>query len=361
MRVLVVTGSSGGHIFPAVALVQELTHSEAQLLLALPRGTIFDPLEIAPVQVKYLPAVNLSLKLNKKNLLGLYAFFCCAWESFKLILKFKPEVVVGFGSLNTLPLVFWAWFFRIKTIIHEQNVICGRANRLLSKLVDKVAISFSATGCGLNIAPDKIVLTGNPLRREMQLLDKRRAREFFNFKEEGFTVLVTGGSQGAQRLNAVCFEVFSAYPQKERLQVIHICGRRDLGDLKEKYAASGLRYQLFDFFPRMQYAYSASDLVICRAGATTIAELQKFKIPAILVPYPFAYAHQAANARVLEAFKAALVIDEQELTAERLSVEFARMPDDPQRLAQMRRGYPCQEQPDAAKLLAKEVLSAHLM
>jgi UDP-N-acetylglucosamine--N-acetylmuramyl-(pentapeptide) pyrophosphoryl-undecaprenol N-acetylglucosamine transferase len=358
MKVLIATGSSGGHIFPAVALMEALRKSGAQVLLVLPQKNQQNNFLVAAGQVEYIPAVNFSLKLSRMNLVGSYLFLCCAWKSLRIIIKFKPEVVVGFGSLNTVALIFWAWLFRIKTMLHEQNVICGRANRLLAKLVDRVAVSFSQTCSDLDIAPEKIVLTGNPLRLDMCRVDKKEALDFFGFKEGKLTILVTGGSQGSHRLNVVCLEALAAYQKNIELQVIHICGAQDLGVLGTGYASSALQYKLFDFLLRMQYAYSVADLVICRAGATTIAELQKFKIPAILIPYPFAYAHQSANAFVLEKIKAAWVIRDQEFTPEKLKAVLNELLLDPQKLVAMRQAYDAQlAVSDAAGLLAKEVLA----
>ncbi len=145
MRILIVTGSSGGHIFPAMALLEALNNFGQELLLVLPQKSRQDKNRILVKQIRYIHAANLSFNLSSKNLVGLWFFLWGAWESLRIVVKFKPDVVVGFGSLNTVALIFWAWLFRIKTIIHEQNVICGRANRLLSKLVDKVAVSFSQT------------------------------------------------------------------------------------------------------------------------------------------------------------------------------------------------------------------------
>ena len=299
MRVLIVTGSSGGHIFPAIALLDSLKSSGQEVLLVLPQKSCQDKIPIALEQIKYIHTANLSLNLNSKNMRGFYFFLRGVLESFRIIISFKPDLVIGFGSLNTVALIFWAWLFRIKTMIHEQNVTCGRANRLLAKLVDKVAVSFSQTRNGLNIVDEKIVLTGNPLRKDLVRLDRKEALDFFKFDEGKFTILIMGGSQGSRRLNTICFEALSTHQKKNDLQVIHICGTGDFTGLLASYAASALTYKLFDFFLQMQYVYSVADLVICRAGATTIAELQKFSIPAILVPYPFAYAHQLANAQVL--------------------------------------------------------------
>jgi UDP-N-acetylglucosamine--N-acetylmuramyl-(pentapeptide) pyrophosphoryl-undecaprenol N-acetylglucosamine transferase len=269
-------------------------------------------------------------------------------------------VAVGFGSLNTVALIFWAWLFRAKTLIHEQNVDLGRANKLLAKVADKVAVSFAQTRMSLNIDAQRIVLTGNPLRNELLPVDRQKALDFFEFKTNKTTLLIMGGSQGSHRLNTVCSEFFCAYPQKDNLQLIHVCGLADFSWLKEKYTAAGLTCKLFDFLPQMQYAYSVADLVLCRAGATTIAELQRFQIPAILVPYPFAYAHQSANACVLAQQGAAVVIQDQLLTLKTLAAEFKQCLEDPQELAKMRQAYAGFKLQDATRLLAQEVLSFRL-
>ncbi len=357
MRVLIVTGSSGGHIFPALALINSLKNSCAELLLVLPKKSKDNNIPVGYAQVKYIRAAALSFNLSGKNIVDACSFLWGAWEGMLIILKFRPDVVVGFGSLNTVALIFWAWIFRVKTIIHEQNVIPGRANRLLAKLVDRVAVSFSQTNKYLNISGEKIVLTGNPLRRDLLPIDRKQALDFFKFKEGRFNILITGGSQGSVKLNSVCFEAIAAYPKKDDLQLIHISGIQDYSRLKIKYDSLNLAYRLFEFFPSMQYAYSAADLVICRSGATTIAELQKFGIPAVLIPYPFAYAHQEANARILGDPGAALIIKDEELSAEKLTAKLNEFLANPQVLKAMRRAYAQFQVPDAASCLAKEVLS----
>lgn len=358
MRVLVVTGSSGGHIFPALALIEALNNSCAGLLLVLPKKSKDNNIPVEFAQVKYIHAASLNFNLNSSNIAGACSFLLGAWESMLIILKFRPDVVVGFGSLNTLAPIFWAWLFRVKTIIHEQNVIPGRANRLLAKLVDKVAVSFSQGNKYLNISAGKIVVTGNPLRRDLAPLDRKQALDFFKFKEGKFNILITGGSQGATKLNSVCFEAIAAYPKKDGLQLMHISGAQDYSRLKLKYDSLNLRYRLFEFFPAMQYAYSAADLVICRSGAATISELQKFRIPAVLIPYPFAYGHQEANARILADAGAALIIKDEELSVEKLTGTLNVLLENPEKIKAMRQAYAQFHIPDAACLLAKEVLNA---
>lgn len=314
MRILIVTGASGGHIFPALALVESLKNISNKLLLVLPKKNQGNTIAVEFADVKYIHASNLNFKLNSKNIIGLYWFLVGAWEGLLVILRFKPDVVVGFGSLNTVALIFWAWLFRIKTIIHEQNVIPGKANCLLAKLVDKVAVSFSQTRNYLNIANEKIVFTGNPLRNNLVKIDRKQALDFFKFKEGKFNILITGGSQGSTKLNSVCSQSLISFQNKENLQVVHIVGSKELALFKTGYDAANLDCRVFDFFSQIQYAYSFADLIICRSGATTIAELARFKVPAILIPYPFAYAHQLANAKTLGDVGAAEILLDRDLT-----------------------------------------------
>ena len=360
MRILIGTGTSGGHVFPALALAEALKAKGQEVLLVLPRKEQGYSLGLPEgLALKTIPAVVLSLRLDRKNLLGLWLFLASGWESLKIVLKFKPDVAVGFGSLNTAALIFWAWLMRAKTLIHEQNVQLGQANRLLAQLVDKVAVSFGQTQEGLKIDPQRVALTGNPLRSGLLPVPRQSAGEFFGFKNEKTTILIVGGSQGSRRLNTVCQEFFPGYPAKDRLQLIHICGQADLASLREQYSSGGLVYKAFDFLAQMQYAYSIADLVICRAGATTIAELQRFKIPAILVPYPFAYAHQLANARVLEKQGAAVIIRDEDFNPQTLGASLQRCLDDPGKLAAMRQAYVLPKQ-DALTELVREVLSFKL-
>jgi len=356
MRLLVATGSSGGHIFPATALIDYLKSPDIQMLLVLPLKAKENKIPLNCDNLEYIHSSNLTLQLNKKNIINLGFFFLATWESFRIIIKFKPDVVIGFGSQNTLALIFWAWLFRINTIIHEQNVIPGRANRLLSRIADKIALSFSQTAGYLKCPASKIKVVGNPIRPKLTRIDKKEALDFFDFQEGKINILVTGGSQGSLKLNDISFKAFDNFKKKDDLQIIHICGSQDFIELKERYASSGLRYRIFDFLPSMQYAYSAADFAICRAGATTIAELQKFSCPAILVPYPFAYLHQLANARVLEESLAAVVIKDEDLTVEKINAKLLELSENPSILESMQKAHLCQDSSDPAGLLAKEVL-----
>lgn len=355
MRVLLATGSSGGHIFPALALMRQLKQSGADVLMVLPKkenGVIFSA---GKDEVLYIRASGLSLKLNAKNIKAAYSFLAGAWQSLKIVINFKPDVCVGFGSLETLALMFWSWLFRIKTMIHEQNVIPGKANCLMSGFVDKVAVSFTETAGYIKVSGLRLAVTGNPLRGEMSRVDRTKALEFFGLDAGKFNVLVTGGSQGSHKLNDVCSEALCACCGKSGLQVVHICGPQDSSRLRQVYQRAAIAHKVFEFLGDMQYAYSMADLAICRAGATTIAELRRFRVPALLVPYPFAYAHQSANARLLKDLGACIVVDDNDLDSGKLSGILEGLLEDPGKLEAMRMAYGEGEGDDAVVLLAREV------
>ena len=341
MKVLIVTGSSGGHIFPAVALMQQLEIQEnrPQALLILPqrcRGKIILP-ENLPVI--YLPLPKLTLAFNRAAVISFGDLFKSSSECLRILLKFRPDVVVGFGSFDSLPLVFFAWFLRIKTILHEQNVLPGRANKLLAKLVDKVAVSFNQTLKYLGVSPRKVIFTGNPLRRDLKPLARRAALEYFSFPENKFTILVAGGSQGSSRINIGFINSLSGIAAPGALQVIHLSGHAERAILEECYHKLGISARVFDFLEPMQYAYSCADLAVCRSGATTVAELILFTLPAILIPYPYAYAHQSANAQVLAEAGCAVIIKDEEAQGPLLGQTVADMIRQPQKASRMRLAY----------------------
>lgn len=359
MRILAVSGASGGHIFPAISFLQRLKkcRPDSSSLLVLPERSREKQISAEVCAVEYISSVSLSLKLDKKNLSALLKFFKGAAESLRLLLKFKPDIVVGFGSLDSLAIMLWAWILRIPTLIHEQNVVPGRANRLLAKFCDKVAISFSQTKEFLEINPQRIIVTGNPIREDLKVIKKQEALDFFGLESGKFTVLVTGGSQGSRRINLSFLAAMQALPERDKIQAVHISGQADFAFLKQAYSELNAPVKLFAFLPQMQYAYCAADLVISRAGATTIAELAFFKAPAVLVPYPFARAHQLSNARVLEKTGAAIIIEDRCFDADNLSGKLSYFLYHAARLGEMRRGYAAVSITGADELLVQAALS----
>ena len=315
MRLLVAAGASAGHVYPSLSFAQKLTQKYPSLELAFvtaqhgsakewikKRGYKVFLISIRPFQYSFW-----------KFFPWFYCFLRSFLESFFIIEKFRPEVVIGFGSYVSFPIVLEAALLKKFTIIHEQNVSLGGANKFLSHFVDKVALSFK-TG-----APPskKEVYTGYPLGDSLRSEDKEKARKFFGLDDK-ITILALGGSQGSLRINNEFKKAVTLLEKKEDFQFIHLSGKKDYFDLKKNYSYTTIKHCVFDFLSEMALAYSLADIVVARAGAGTIAELSYFKKAAILIPYPYAGAHQVENARALEKENAAIVIEEKDL--ERISL-----------------------------------------
>ena len=359
MRILIVTGSSSGHIFPALGFLEVLKdkYKNIETLLVLPKKSIVNQTQTFGHKVDYISISPIKLRFDFKNIAAILKFFKSFLESIFILSVFRPHIVVGFGSLTCIPLVMSAWLFRIKTLIHEQNVVPGRANRFLARFTDKITISFAETRGYLKDYQKKIALTGNPLRKELIRVDKNKAISFFGFSDDKFTILVMGGSLGSHNINVEFLRAISTISDKRNLQIIHLSGFKDYDLLKQNYKDSNVNVRLFGFLQSMQYAYSACDLVICRAGATSIAEVIFFGIPAIIIPYPYAYGHQLGNAKVLESKGCAIIIQDKELDTDILRQVIVNLLNNSDKLNEMHLSYDNLYMPNANDLLADMVLS----
>ena len=202
-------------------------------------------------------------------------------------------------------------------MIHEQNVVPGRANAILAKFVRKITLSFAESE--EYFKSSKTILTGCPCHVDTQLVDQKSVLARFGLTAQRQTVLVIGGSQGSHRINAEFLPAIGLLSQTIPLQVIHISGKQDYQDLKSKYEAMGIPFALYSFLEGINDAYKVADVVISRAGALTTTEIAMAGIPSILIPYPYAGGHQKENAAVLGKAGAAQVIEEKNLTSGRLA------------------------------------------
>jgi UDP-N-acetylglucosamine--N-acetylmuramyl-(pentapeptide) pyrophosphoryl-undecaprenol N-acetylglucosamine transferase len=359
MRALIVTGASGGHIFPALSIIDNLKAQQKNIhtLLVLPKRSLKTQIAVDGYNIKYISTPKIELRPGLRNPAVIFGLLKGSLESFFILFEFRPDIVIGFGSLDSVPLILLAWLFRIRTLIHEQNVIPGKANRLLAMIADKVATSFFETRNYLKINPQKIVFTGNPLRPQLKQINEPEAVSFFGLELDKITILIMGGSQGSQRINQGCLKAISLVSDKSRFQVIHISGPNDYDLLNRSYKNLNVQYRLFTFLKEMQYAYSCSCLVVCRAGATTIAELINFKLPAVLIPYPFAYQHQYNNARILEDKGCAIIVNDTQLEDNRLREVISGLIDNPDRIKKMRSAYKDIRQNNANDSFIDEVIS----
>ena len=364
LKILVVTGASGGHIFPAGAFLESLRREcdNIDALLVLPRRSNLGDFNLESFDREYISVSNFGAPLSLKSLFAFWDFLKSIIESLFIFLRFHPNIVVGFGTSVSVPVVFWAWLFRIKILIHEQNVIPGRANRFLSKFSDLIAVSFAETAEYLANSRDKIVITGNPIRRGLRRYKREEALSFFTLKRDKFTILVFGGSCGSHRVNTIFLESITGIPKKDEIQVIHLAGKNDCEFVINEYRKSNIDSRVFVFLKEMHYAYSVADLVVCRAGATTLAEIISYRIPAVLMPYPFAYRHQMANAKSLENRGAAVVFDEASMNSSILKKELEGLINNRLRLDSMISSYrdfgDSEEAPADSRLVKEAILLA---
>lgn len=359
MKILVVAGSSGGHIFPALGLLDTLRekHKNVETLLVLPNKNTVNQIRDFGYRIDYISTGSIKLTIDFKNAMAILSFFKGALESAAILCTFRPDMVVGFGTLACVPMIMFARLFGMKTLIHEQNVIPGRANRFLAIFSNRIAVSFGEANNYFKFYKKKTIVTGSPLRKDLVRLDKNKAIDFFGLNKDKFTILIMGGSQGSRSINLLSLRAISEMSDKSRLQIIHLAGDKDYDFLKRSYKDLKVNLRLFVFLEAMQYAYSACDLVLSRGGAGTIAEIMFFRLPAIIIPYPFAYKHQIANARMLEKIGSAVVLQEDGLGADTLKEAIDGFINNPDRIKAMRSCYHGCLIADANKRLADSVLT----
>jgi len=321
MRILIVAGGTGGHLFPAIRLGEELAlrgYSEVSFVTSSRKRDK----EILKKECATLPIIPLQSKSPLAVLNFIARLFTGTIKSLFLILRLRPEVVVGFGGYLTGPIVLLAALLGKKTIIHEQNVYPGKANRMLAGSVDKIAVSFPETLNYLKKFESKIVVSGNLLRRELDFRNPGGCQHG-NLRRCGsnsFTILAMGGSQGAHALNRLIPEAVGLMDNEKKhlLEMIHIAGYKDEEDVKRLYADKDINNRVFSFTEDIAGLYSECDFVIGRSGATTVSELLYLGKPSILIPYPHGNGHQRLNAKILGDRGDAILLEEKGLRAEHL-------------------------------------------
>ncbi|HEY1909000.1 MAG TPA: undecaprenyldiphospho-muramoylpentapeptide beta-N-acetylglucosaminyltransferase [Myxococcaceae bacterium] len=351
MRMLIAGGGTGGHLFPGIALAEEVTtrHPDNRVLfVGTTRGlearvvpAAGFPLET--IEVRGLKGMGLLRSLQALLLLPLS--FLASW---RIVGRFRPDVVVGVGGYASGPVVLAAWTRGVATAIQEQNALPGVTNRILGRIVRAVFVAFEQARAAF--PPRKTFLVGNPVRRK--LMDNYlRSRP--QVTDGRFRLLVVGGSLGARGLNTRMLEALPFLGTlRAQMDIVHQTGAADLERVKAGYAAAGVTAEVVPFVDDMSAAYGRASLVLCRAGATTVAELTICKKAAIFVPFPFATDdHQAINAKALVDVGAALMFRESELTGEKLAGELRRLAAEPETLQRMERAAGALGRPEAAREL----------
>ena len=329
IRVIFAGGGTGGHLFPAIAIADEIRKIQPHAEIAF-IGTK-EKIEARVVPQKgyrffpiWISGFHRSLRIS--NILFPLKIIVSFMQVFSILKNFKPDIVVGTGGYVSGPVLRVATFLKIPTLIQEQNSYPGITTRILAKKVDEIHLTFEDSKKYF-LQFQNIFVTGNPTRADLENVNQNDAIAYFEFDktEDRKTILVFGGSLGAHTIN-VSIEKHIDMLLKNNLRVIWQTGKEDIQHAREvtkKYTCKHIWVN--EFIERMDFAYAASDLVICRAGATTIAKLTRLGKPAILVPYPHAAAnHQVENAKSLVQTGAAEVVYDNELN-EKLSATVLRV------------------------------------
>ncbi|NLU47794.1 MAG: undecaprenyldiphospho-muramoylpentapeptide beta-N-acetylglucosaminyltransferase [Syntrophomonadaceae bacterium] len=362
MKAIITGGGTGGHIYPALAIAKELCRRKPDMDI-LYVGSKGMESRIVPEAGFNFVAIDVSgidrssmLKASKSLVKFPYSFF----QARDIIKKFQPDFVLGTGGYVSFPVVLAGTYFAPKTFIHEQNAYPGLANRILAKRVDCTMLTFAEAQEYLEAK--RIKITGLPVRQEFFEVTPEAARKALGLEDNWFTLIAFGGSRGAASINRAMLEAVDRL-QDKKMQIIWITGWDSYEDLsqqvKERLTADHkARIRMLPYMNNIEQAMAAAHLAVCRAGASTLAELAILGLPAILVPYPYAAEnHQEKNARALvEKNAEAMVIDEF-LDGDTLVKTVESLRSEPERLSNMRQQMLKEAKPHALDDIIAELLN----
>jgi UDP-N-acetylglucosamine--N-acetylmuramyl-(pentapeptide) pyrophosphoryl-undecaprenol N-acetylglucosamine transferase len=349
--ILIAAGGTGGHLFPGVAVADELVRRDPAtrvVFVGTPRGLESRLVPRAGYALELLPIKPLNAVGPWRLLLGLLALPWAMLRALALVVRLRPSAVLGIGGYAGGPVALLSALLRVRTVILEPNARPGFTNRVLRPFVQAAACAYEEARVAFG---DKGVVTGNPVRGGFTRLPRREHRH-------PLTLLAFGGSQGSRALNRALVAALERLPGEDRLRIVHQTGERMRSEVAEAYEAAGRRSgEVLAFLDDMVERMADADLVLSRSGATTCAELTVGGRAAVLVPFAAAADdHQRTNARALEAAGAARMIEEKDLTGESLAREVTTLVDEPARIGAMEAAALKLGHPDAAARVADLVL-----
>lgn len=364
MRIIVSGGGTGGHIYPAITLINEIKRRErsAEFLYV---GTSAG-LEADIIPKENIPFATVNIQgferhLTPVNLWRAVKAGVGTLEAMNIVRKFSPDVAIGTGGYVCGPILLASSLLGIPTLIQEQNAVAGITNKLLGKFATKVAAG--TTEAVKAFPAEKTVYTGNPIRHEVMEAKREQGLKELGLRPDRLTVLVSGGSRGARSLNNAMLEVIDKYAGNDRVQILHVTGSLGYDDVISQLESRGIDHENFSnisvapYLYNMPLALAAADLAIFRAGAIGIAELTARGIPAILVPYPYAAEnHQEHNALAVVKGGGGRMILDKELTGDKLLEVMEELLSDEKKLKQMAKASRKLGRPQAAKEIVDMVM-----
>ncbi|MDT8901686.1 undecaprenyldiphospho-muramoylpentapeptide beta-N-acetylglucosaminyltransferase [Anaeroselena agilis] len=362
MRVIISGGGTGGHIYPALTIARAINEIEPSdiLFVGTKQGLEADIVPKEGFPFATVDAGGIERRLTLGNLRALLKTFAGLLESFAVVRRFRPDVVIGTGGYVCGPVLLAASLLGIPAVIQEQNVIPGVTNRILARFVGRIAVGYAEAANNFGANRDKVVVTGNPVRPEILTATRESGLRDLGLSPGKLTVLVAGGSRGARSINTAMADVHARFAGREGIQILHATGSAEYNNIVGLLAERGIdvtktgNISIVPYLYNMPQALAAADLAVFRAGAIGLAELTARGIPAILVPYPHAAEnHQEFNARVLESRGAAVVIRDAALSGPRLADAIDALLGDRARLTAMAKASGELGRPEAAAAIAR--------
>lgn len=346
MKCVIAGGGTGGHLFPGMAVAEAFVERDMGnevLFIGTERGIEARVLAGGRFPLKKIHAMPIQGRSVTGKLKALWMLPKAISEASAILKEYQPHLVLGVGGYASGPTVLAGFFLKVKRAIHEQNVIPGMTNRILKRVSHRIFVSFEETK--RYFPGRKTILTGNPIRKEIaRCLSSPR-------REDRFTILVFGGSAGAHRINLAMMEALTSLQGlKSSLRMIHQTGKEDFDFVSKGYREYEFETQVLPFIDEMASCYQKADLVICRSGASTVAELAACGKASILIPYPFAaHHHQEMNARRLVDRGAARMILDEDLSGSSLSETILDLFQHPEKRKRMEEAIQKMARPRAAE------------
>ncbi len=320
LKIVIACGGTGGHLFPGIAVAEELQKRGHECLVLISRKEIDALASFGYDHLRFekLDAIGMPRLLSPKMLPFMIGFWKTLRRCRKMLREFKADAVLGMGGFTSLPPVWAGKRLGARTFVHDSNSIPGKANRLTSRFADCVFLGIGE--CAAFFPNRRTEVTGTPIRSSLlKPVAREEAEAFFGFESspDAKTLFVTGGSQGARGINRGVSGAVGELKKRvgAKLRIIHLAGREDAELVAKAYAAEGVAFSAPPFCKRMECAYAIADLVVSRSGASSLTELAMFGMPSVLVPYPYAAEdHQTRNAETFTRRDAAIMLREADIT-----------------------------------------------
>jgi len=359
-KVVFAGGGTGGHVYPALACIESLQRKGNYDILYVGgyRG----------IENKIVPRFHYAFKkiwisgfqrtLMLKNMLFPFKLLISLFQSLFILLKYKPDAVVGTGGYVSGPVVYTAAKMGIPTLVQEQDSYPGVTTRLLARYCDVVCVPYEEVIPLLKNVRGSVLVTGVPVRDSLTLPDRQSALKEWNFRADSPVILIFGGSQGAQSLNRAMLNITPKIMDQSPVQLLWQTGERNFEEVQKSPLSVLAGIKIVDYIHAMEKAYAAADIIISRAGAITLAELSRVQKPCILVPYPFAAAqHQEKNAQTIASLGAAIIVREGEGFEAKLEESLRKLLNDRQQAAEMGKQWQKVYRPEAAEKITQEIIN----